>query len=962
MVHRRPSSSCILAALSLVCAIWALAPAEAVGADQPEAPLALILLDTKDIPAMRAALSPAEAAGATVRHSIPPHVAIAELPQEAEALLSDSALVRLIARAEVDPASVPVEYGRAARDGVAAWNYLIAPPEREAAAPPPPGKPLVGDVRMVPREVREQLEAAAPAPPGADQWQTSEYLMGSTAISLILLESNGVEDPNTENWTSDEKSQVAAKCLGGMNWWASIYPYSAAPLSFSWVYRYDVPTDYEPITHSSLDDWLWIIDAMNHLGYPCTPSDYWDAIYEYVNDLRDAHGTDWAFVIFVVDSSADADGEFANGWFAYALYNGPYVQMTYDNDNWGIAWMDSVMAHEAGHIYGAGDEYCDPGYFCCNPNEYFGYLGIQNTNCKQNPICIMNENDWAVCEVSAHQIGWRDSDADDIPDILDVAPSVSLDTYSPDPSDDNTPTYTGSAHVNYFPNQNPWYKGTGSPPPVTLNRIAGVQYRIDAGSWRDAEAADGVFNEDVEDYAFTPDALDDGTYTFEVRAIDTSGNTNPPPYPTDTLTIIGHAFVFDVIADETRIPSAGTVHLTGSATDEKGHTIVSYVWDDGGAGGVFLPSATVTGPAYTAPENQTGADRQIALALSATCDGVPSKTDAESIGITVTYDFDGDGMPDFWEQIYGFDQTSDADASLDEDGDGLSNVEEFQQGTDPGTGDTDHDGMPDAWEVAHDLDPSSGDDASSDEDGDGLTALAEYENGSDPHSRDTDGDGFGDAEEADLGSDPADAADVPQAGNFSDVPPSGSGDDATDPFWAFHEIEACYRAGIVGGYGDGTYRPGLQVTRDQMAAYIARSLAGGDDNVPDDYLLASFTDVLTGHWAFNYIEYAVDRNVVQGYDDGEYKPELLVDRGMMAAYIARSIVDPTGEDGLASFERPALPTFQDVPTQFPFYTHIEFCVDAGVIQGYLDGLYHPEITVTRDQMAVYIARAFALPM
>ena len=39
-----------------------------------------------------------------------------------------------------------------------------------------------------------------------------------------------------------------------------------------------------------------------------------------------------------------------------------------------------------------------------------------------------------------------------------------------------------------------------------------------------------------------------------------------------------------------------------------------------------------------------------------------------------------------------------------------------------------------------------------------------------------------------------------------------------------------------------------------------------------------------------------------------------------------------------------------------------YCVEYGIVQGYLDGYYYPEAIVTRDQMAVYIARAFQLPM
>ncbi len=44
------------------------------------------------------------------------------------------------------------------------------------------------------------------------------------------------------------------------------------------------------------------------------------------------------------------------------------------------------------------------------------------------------------------------------------------------------------------------------------------------------------------------------------------------------------------------------------------------------------------------------------------------------------------------------------------------------------------------------------------------------------------------------------------------------------------------------------------------------------------------------------------------------------------------------------------------------YKHIEYCVENGVVHGYDDGYYHPEIIVNRAQMAVYISRAFQLPI
>jgi hypothetical protein len=80
----------------------------------------------------------------------------------------------------------------------------------------------------------------------------------------------------------------------------------------------------------------------------------------------------------------------------------------------------------------------------------------------------------------------------------------------------------------------------------------------------------------------------------------------------------------------------------------------------------------------------------------------------------------------------------------------------------------------------------------------------------------------------------------------------------------------------------------------------------------------------------------------------------------MAVYVARAIATPTGEAGLADYV-PADPrNFPDVPSDFWAHKHIEYCVENGVVAGYEDGLYHPEIVVTRDQMAVYVARAFGL--
>ncbi len=64
-----------------------------------------------------------------------------------------------------------------------------------------------------------------------------------------------------------------------------------------------------------------------------------------------------------------------------------------------------------------------------------------------------------------------------------------------------------------------------------------------------------------------------------------------------------------------------------------------------------------------------------------------------------TEDSDGDGVPDHWEETYGFNKNDDTDMALDSDGDGLDNENEFISGTNPLSDDTDGDGMIDSAEV-----------------------------------------------------------------------------------------------------------------------------------------------------------------------------------------------------------------------------------------------------------------------
>ena len=120
----------------------------------------------------------------------------------------------------------------------------------------------------------------------------------------------------------------------------------------------------------------------------------------------------------------------------------------------------------------------------------------------------------------------------------------------------------------------------------------------------------------------------------------------------------------------------------------------------------------------------------------------------------------------------GSDPLDPSDGGADWDGDGLTNAEENDAGTNMNNADSDGDGLPDGWEVNHGLNPTNGGDANADPDGDGLTNAQEYAKGTNPNNSDTDGDGKPDNTDA-YPNDPND-------GEYSDSDGDGI-PDAYDP-------------------------------------------------------------------------------------------------------------------------------------------------------------------------------------
>ncbi len=95
-------------------------------------------------------------------------------------------------------------------------------------------------------------------------------------------------------------------------------------------------------------------------------------------------------------------------------------------------------------------------------------------------------------------------------------------------------------------------------------------------------------------------------------------------------------------------------------------------------------------------------------------------------------DSDDDGLPDSYELAVGLDPLNNTDATIDSDGDLLTNLDEYLLRTDSFNKDTDGDGIDDGYEVAYGLNALNSSDATQDHDGDGSSNFEEYMAGTDP--------------------------------------------------------------------------------------------------------------------------------------------------------------------------------------------------------------------------------------
>ncbi|MBC7927026.1 MAG: Ig-like domain-containing protein, partial [Bryobacteraceae bacterium] len=191
------------------------------------------------------------------------------------------------------------------------------------------------------------------------------------------------------------------------------------------------------------------------------------------------------------------------------------------------------------------------------------------------------------------------------------------------------------------------------------------------------------------------------------------------------------------LGNATPIPVGLAISSNRSTITQQNGTAQLTVIANFGNGTTRNVTAGATGTTYNASNPAIATVSQDGLVtakasgtvlLQAINEGTPAFL---TIDIALTSDSDNDGIPDDAEINLGLDPRNAADASLDFDTDGLTNVEEFRAGTGLRNADTDGDGLNDGQEVK----TTRTNPLVADTDGDGIPDGVEVRSNSNPLDR-----------------------------------------------------------------------------------------------------------------------------------------------------------------------------------------------------------------------------------
>ncbi|WP_339847530.1 S-layer homology domain-containing protein [Paenibacillus sp. FSL W7-1088] len=162
----------------------------------------------------------------------------------------------------------------------------------------------------------------------------------------------------------------------------------------------------------------------------------------------------------------------------------------------------------------------------------------------------------------------------------------------------------------------------------------------------------------------------------------------------------------------------------------------------------------------------------------------------------------------------------------------------------------------------------------------------------------------------------------------------------------YEYVNELFERGFVSGYKDGSFKPGGLLTRAEASKILALNLGL---NVTKSFN-PTFKDVSTSDWAYPYIEALKEAGVIDGFQDGTFKPNSPITRNQMAKIIVNGYgLEPAKEINLP-FTDTQLKNNWAAP-------YIQILYDLGITTGQSALKYGGISTLTRGDMAAFTIRS-----
>jgi hypothetical protein len=406
---------------------------------------------------------------------------------------------------------------------------------KEDALPPYAPNAAVRTRRFAPAGALQGL------PFGARWTDTSEFMLGRVAVSILFPESDGSTDPNHYDWTPALRDSVVRSAVRGLARWSAFAARRGIDLTFALEVHPGLATRFEPIDRMAAEEDNWIQDVLTgFLGYR---SDAVTLAYDAANGARSRLGAQWSTLLFAVQDDTSSTGRFTDGLISHARLGGPFFVTPIKNAAAALqgATLDTYIEHELAHIFWALDEHLPfNGWWGCQLRT--GYFNHPNFNslvpaagyCGTQPVqCFMKGNyPDSICTFTEGQVGWADRNANGIPDLLETRAAALPDSDQYRAVAGPPITLTGRALEIGLGNQNPYHFGTGDT--ISIATVDSVRYTIDRGPPSKAIPVDGVFDSGREYFRATLPPLPAGDYIVEWEA----WNSNGLPNATNRTTMI----------------------------------------------------------------------------------------------------------------------------------------------------------------------------------------------------------------------------------------------------------------------------------------------------------------------------------------------------------------------------------------------------------------------------------------